>query len=182
MNPVNHQQEPGHEDQEEHRLPDSAHHQEQRQEPTTRSWKSQLLPRPAEMLRRGIPLSNAYGNSSLDRDSNFSNDDKCSCLMNSSSSVPLNNMNQRMKNRRSRQKKCCVRRVGRYHKMGMILLRGLFGNKNHNYTRQEYIGLSPPNYLDPKQQFLFRADFRIALVARNIYQSLISGYLYHKYV
>ena len=68
--------------------------------------------------------------------------------------------------------KCCDRRVLRGHKFGYILTQKLF---------KPFSGISRskirPDYIPPQAT---NTDYRHVVVARNIYQAVASGYLYHK--
>jgi len=126
-----------------------------------------------DLLKRGIPLSDLYGgsfSSSYHADSRDSV--LCSCLSPDSKS------------------NCCLRRIERFHKMGWALIKELFDRKKmkkKGFGGGENIeilraGEDRRDYLTTLQSFYFEGnrDFRNVMVIRNIYQSLISGYLYHK--
>lgn len=65
---------------------------------------------------------------------------------------------------------CCDRKILRAHKMGVVLIRDLIQNP---------LGISSyiihPSVLNHPQN-----DYRHAVITRPIYDSIISGYLYHK--
>lgn len=65
---------------------------------------------------------------------------------------------------------CCDRKILRAHKMGVVLIRDLIQNP---------LGISSsiihPSVLNHSQN-----DYRHAVITRPIYDSIISGYLYHK--
>lgn len=67
-------------------------------------------------------------------------------------------------------KKCCVRTIHRTHKFGWALAETLFGPANGVQIRR-----SEPKYFPSKEN-----DYRNVLLTRNVYDAIVSGYLYHK--
>jgi len=74
-------------------------------------------------------------------------------------------------------KQCCQRRVYRSHKMGVILTNSLLWEFR---DQLEFLSSQPTDYQCYVQQRPPDADFRIVLVIRDLVNSLVSGYLYHK--
>ena len=69
---------------------------------------------------------------------------------------------------------CCDRRIFRVHKMGYALISELFA---------EYDYIKASSLPDPVTSKFFDekdVDYRYVVVMRNVYDSLISGYLYHQ--
>jgi len=90
-------------------------------------------------------------------------DDDCSCI------IERHNKNHR--------RSCCDRKIIRVHKMGYALIAELFGADK---------GISVASLPDRVDIQFYEnasrdvADYRYVIVTRNLYDALISGYLYHK--
>jgi hypothetical protein len=77
---------------------------------------------------------------------------------------------------------CCQRTVRSSHKMGYILTRDLIHSMQQKTSQNE--GKSPLVSLqvtqDKRWELPTTTDYRDVLVVRNVYDALVSGYLYHK--
>jgi len=113
--------------------------------------KAKLLPVPVDLIRRGIPIELVYD---FGPPRNFSGD--CSCL-----------------NPRSSYE-CCKRDILRSHKMGTVLTKKLFDAYKPQIMAKNKVELF--HYWD----HLPESDYRDVIVFRNIYSSLVSGYLFHR--
>lgn len=126
---------------------------------------SELFPTPLDMLRRNIPLKEAYDYP----DRNFYHNSSCSCLSaknpGSSGSMP----------------DCCFRGFRRSHKMGFIMTRGFAKSLSFGEYQIQLSGWPYRNFDYSEKSFPGNSkDFRVVLLLRNVYKALISGYLYHK--
>jgi len=80
---------------------------------------------------------------------------------------------------------CCERYLHRTHKMGVMLTKKLFAGRRTNRTTSADILLTSPhgNAMSGRDLTIFDhssyTDYREVILFRNIYESLISGYLYH---
>jgi len=110
-----------------------------------------LLPLPMALLRQNASLTDYYP-----KFPNRSFLGNCSCL-----------------NPTSNTRECCSRTIRRSHKMGSVMTTHLFESyqpeirkiwdpESHNYT-----------------QDIPSTDYRDAILLRNLFDSLVSGYLYH---
>jgi hypothetical protein len=70
-------------------------------------------------------------------------------------------------------KECCLRKVLRAHKFGHDLSSKLYGKFKKKHSRAFVIGNMGPEQISP-------VDYRHVTFLRNIYISLVSGYLYHR--
>jgi len=121
---------------------------------------TQLFATPVALMRNGIPLEEIY--SWRLPTTTETRDEACSCQ--NPQATP----------------QCCKRVVQRGHKMGHILLSQIFSQfkddirlrvlkpKANQYLEDDYVVELP------------KEDFRHILVMRNIYDSLVSGYQYHR--
>lgn len=69
---------------------------------------------------------------------------------------------------------CCDRRIIRVHKMGYALISKLFG-AHGNIKTSSLPNPVTSSFFDERD-----VDYRYVVVIRNLYDALISGYLYHK--
>lgn len=127
-----------------------------------------LLPRPMQLMRDGTPLHTEYKyrNAGINRLRDGKLTGECSC-----------------QNPKSNFKKCCKRRILRTHKMGCVMTKDLFDAYDGSSSSQSQAGgqirrvTEPHSYTYTKG--LPRQDFRDVLVLRNLYDAIVSGYLYH---
>ena len=98
-------------------------------------------------------------------------DNKCSCVVAAASNNNNNN------NATFSSKKCCKRGLFRTHKMGFALGETLFQNSPYQKYIQLYQAVQDNLY---NTSFLPQKDYRDVIILRNIYDALVSGYLYHK--
>lgn len=124
----------------------------------TTTSENQLLPRPMQLLRDGIPLQTEYKykNALKTRLKNGQITAECSC-----------------QNPTSTFDECCKRRIMRTHKMGCVMTKDLF----ESYGPQVRRVTEPHSYTYTKG--LPKQDFRDVLVLRDLYDAIVSGYLYH---
>ena len=168
---------------------------------------SKLFPPALDMMRRGIPLKSAY--KCFDEKTSFSLDEatkrrhppraglehvdleaerkklgssisKCSC----DDDGVIVDAFTKVKQVKKSNALCCQRRIFVGHKMGTFLIQS-----DEERLKQEYgieradfdefpsgrdVPFTKDHLLEP------RIDFRDVMIIRNIYDSIISGYLYHK--
>jgi len=130
------------------------------------SEPSRLLPGPLDMMRRGVPLDSVYSfpDNIGKQKITIPKSPQCSCLN------PGAKFN------------CCERRFCRTHKMGCLMSEHLFDAYKpqvRKYTEPSQFRFSHQHLDGNKGINLLEVDFREILLLRNIYSSLVSGYLYH---
>jgi len=132
---------------------------------STLSKESNILPEPMVLLKRGVSLRQAYNVSAATTAAVTGR--RCSC----SSPAPPN----------SSQEGCCFRKIQAAHKMGVYMIWEL---KNETGMPRKFL-LRPGEVSDTQNvtELLQKRDrdedFRLVLMTRNIYEALVSGYLYH---
>lgn len=122
--------------------------------PTATTTPSGLLPLPLNLMRRSVPLSAVYDN--IPTNFEQKNNAKCSCR----------NPDAKFK--------CCERRLGRSHKWGCLMSEHLFDDYKPQVRK-----FTEPNQFAHHRLVVPAVDFREVLVLRSIYDSVVSGYLYH---
>jgi len=99
-------------------------------------------------------------------------DDQCSCHGTNSNSTSSNN------------KKCCVRYLHVMHKMGFVMTQGGNMPEVAPYYKDKSIIRSAPDLNRHRHidllDFSGAKDYRDVFIFRNIYDAIVSGYVYHK--
>jgi len=113
-----------------------------------------LLPTPMALLRQNYSLATYHLYANFSENRNFSGD--CSC-----------------RNPRSSSAQCCSRVLRRTHKMGSVMSTFLFRSFPEIGTVWD------PAYYNYTTS-LPTTDYRDVLLIRNLFDSLVSGYLFHK--
>ena len=73
--------------------------------------------------------------------------------------------------------RCCQRKVLRAHKMGVVLIQQLFGDIDSDIINPKHVEPFAETANTGKERIAM--DYRHVVVTRPLYDSIISGYLYH---
>lgn len=120
------------------------------------SWKSPVVPVVVQELQVGKKSTKAQLEVQAKESHNFSSDASCSCMNTTA------------------ERDCCRRALKLSHKFGSVLMGTAFRDMMKVYKSLFIAGETHPiNYED-------KTDFRHVFVTRNWYDSMVSGYLYHK--
>ena len=166
---------------------------------TKADGKSSIFPRALELWRRGVPLASAYnftcpstlasGSSPFDLADRLEGEELRDAISREldSSSRATKQQQCSCKNRgaTTNQQSCCERCIFWSHKQGAALVKDLFGeytSSSANIQLADFEG-NTGTWIDWANRHILRntnIDYRDVLVLRNLKDSLLSGYLYHK--